>query len=125
MSSTYPTDKEILDLETTIQEKMNTNRRQRATLNHALDAVVSIKMGHREIITSPEVKTIPAKPAVMSEEDSTVELKGAIPEIPGKPAITKTVFDVMPTDPKIPNAEIDHARRKQIYDAWNKVINPV
>jgi len=112
-----PTNKEISDLDTTIQIKMNKNRTERSTLNIAQEAISSIKMRSREEEVTPEVKGIPAKPAVMDPKDPTKEITAPIPGVAARGAVMKTVFDVMPKDPIIPTKEMTEARRQEIFDA--------
>lgn len=111
-----PTDKEISDLETSIQSKMSANRKERSTLNQALKGITSIKMMSRQEEVSPAIE---AKPAVMDGETETT------PEVIGRQAIMKTVFDVMPNDPMIPKKKMKATRRQELFDAANALINPV
>lgn len=114
-----PTDKEISDLEQTIQKKLGLNRLERSTLNQANDAITSIKMLSRQVEETAAVETILAKPAVMEGE---IEVTPATPEVPGKPAKMKTVFDVSPKDPLIPTSEMDNTRRQAIFAATKTTI---
>lgn len=129
-----PTNKQIADLEQTIQDKLGANRKERSILNQAAEAITSIKMQSREKTVTPAVETIPAVPAVETisavmdgETEVTPEIPGkpGISEIPGKPAVKKTVFDVMPKDPMIPTKDMDTARMQEIFDATVSTINSV
>ena len=112
-----PSDKEISDLETIVQIKMNKNRTERSTLNRAQEAIVSIKMKSREVEETPAVEAVLGKPAVMDPEDPTKEITAPVPGVPARAAVMKTVFDVMPKDPVIATKEMTEARRQEIFDA--------
>lgn len=117
-----PSDKEIADLETSIQSKMSANRKERSTLSQALESITSIKMRGREE-KIPAVPPVEGKPAIMDSNDPTVELTPAVPAQAGKPEGLKTVFDVMPKDPMIPSENMDQARRQKIFIACKSVID--
>ena len=117
-----PTDKQIADLNQTIEDKLRENRTQRSKLNQASEAISSIKMLSRQVEDTPATDAIPAKPAVMNGE---TEVTPAKPEVAAKPAVMKTVFDVSPKDPMIPTSEMDNTRRQQIFDATKITVDSV
>lgn len=117
-----PTDKEIADLETVIYEKMNKNRQERSTLNKAMEALSSIKMQPREVEVTPAVKAVPATPAVTDPDDSTIILEPAVEEIRERRAVMKTVYDIMPDDPMIPNKKMKESRRKELFEGCKSIL---
>ena len=124
MSSNQITDKQISDLDEIINQKLTENRLKRHKLNEAQNALLSIKMLPRQNEKIPAKPAKPGKPAVM-DTDGVTELEPAVLPVAEVPAVMETVFDIMPKDPIVPNAEMNHARRKQILDAWEPVINTV
>ena len=111
-----PTDKEISDLETVIQQKMQTNRIERSTLQQALTGINSVKMMSRQVVETPATDTT----AAIMDGETVVS-----PAIIGQPAVMKTVFDVMPTDPMIPSKKMKAPRRQEIFDAMKILMKPV
>lgn len=109
------TDKQIADLETEIQKKLETNRKERSILNEANGAIQLIKMKPREEVTQEEVVEVKE---VRDENDKILK--------EGSPAVrkeTKTVYDVMPKDPIIKDLDLTQQRREDIFASCKKTVN--